>query len=55
MPRKPRVYSNIKVYHIVIRGIDKQDIFYDENGRFKFIDIIKDTKKDIIMKFIHIV
>ena len=45
MSRRPREYSNIKVYHIIIRGIDKQDIFYDEDDKVKFIDIIKDTKE----------
>ena len=45
MPRIARNYSKIKVYHITIRGIDKQNIFFDDNDRFKFMDIIKDTKE----------
>lgn len=45
MPRMAREYSEIKVYHITIRGIDKQDIFFDEDDRYKFMDIIKETKE----------
>lgn len=45
MPRIARDYSKIKVYHIIIRGIDKQDIFFDEDDKHKFIDIVKGTKE----------
>lgn len=45
MPRIARKYSEIKVYHITIRGIDKQNIFFDEHDRQKFMDIIKETKE----------
>ena len=44
MPRIARKYSEIKVYHIIIRGIDKQNIFIEECDKYKFIDIIKETK-----------
>lgn len=45
LPRIARRYSEIKVYHITIRGIDKQNIFFDEQDKNKFINIIKDTKE----------
>lgn len=45
MPRVARNYSEIKVYHITIRGIDKQNIFFDDDDRCKFMDIIKETKE----------
>ena len=45
MPRAKRVYSNIKVYHIVLRGIDKQDIFLDNEDRNKFIKELKQLKE----------
>lgn len=45
MPRVARNYSEIKVYHITIRGIDRQDIFFDDDDRYKFMDIIKETKE----------
>lgn len=44
MPRLPREYNEIKVYHIILRGIDKQDIFFDDKDRYKFLEIIKETK-----------
>lgn len=45
MPRIARDYNKLKVYHTIIRGIDKQDIFYSEKDRIKFIEIIKGTKE----------
>jgi len=45
LPRIARDYNKLKVYHTIIRGIDKQDIFYSEKDRIKFIEIIKDTKE----------
>ena len=45
MPRIARMYSELKVYHIIIRGIDKQDIFLDTYDKDKFLKIIGDTKE----------
>lgn len=45
MPRIARDYNKLKVYHTIIRGIDKQDIFYSEKDRVKFLEIIKNTKE----------
>lgn len=45
MPRIARDYSQINVYHIILRGIDKQNIFFEEEDKQKFINIIKDTKE----------
>ena len=45
MPRKPRDYSISDVYHIIFRGNDKQDIFYDDQDRYVFLDRIKETQK----------
>ena len=45
LPRIARTYSEVKVYHITIRGIDKQDIFLDEYDKHKFMSIIKETKE----------
>ena len=41
--RALRRYSNTGVYHIILRGIDKQDIFYDDQDRNVFKKIIKIT------------
>ena len=45
LPRIARTYSEVKVYHITIRGIDKQNIFLDEYDKNKFISILKETKE----------
>ena len=45
MPRSARQISNTKVYHIILRGNDKQDIFYDKQDYRKFIKEIKETKE----------
>ncbi len=45
MPRKSRQVSNTKVYHVILRGIDKQDIFVNEKDYYNFLQIIKETKE----------
>lgn len=45
MPRKARKISNTKVYHIILRGNDKQDIFFEEQDYKKFIKEIINTKE----------
>ena len=49
MPRPLRVFSNSKVYHIILKGIDSQTIFYDDQEIFlKQISITK-NEFDYIM------
>lgn len=45
MPRIARQFSKSDVYHIIIRGNDKQDIFYDDDDRFLFKDRLKESKE----------
>ena len=45
MPRKPREFSSTNIYHIILRGNDKSDIFYDTQDRYVFLNIIKETKE----------
>lgn len=45
IPRAPRKKSNTNVYHIIIRGINRQNIFLDEQDFKKFLKEIKRTKK----------
>lgn len=45
MPRQPRSKSHSKVYHCMLRGVNKQDIFFDKQDYLKFQDIIYKTKK----------
>jgi REP element-mobilizing transposase RayT len=45
MPRGARKKSNTGIYHVVLRGINKQRIFEDEQDYRKFLETIK-TNKD---------
>ncbi|MCI8411061.1 MAG: transposase [Clostridia bacterium] len=45
MPRSIRKISKTKVYHVILRGIDKQDIFVEEQDYNKFIKEIQKTKE----------
>ena len=39
MPRKPRTKSETNIYHVVIRGADRQQMFEDKNDYLKYLDI----------------
>ncbi len=45
MPRKPREKSETGIYHVILRGINKQRIFEDKQDYQKFIDVLKQTKE----------
>ncbi len=40
MARMARVRSDIGIYHIMLRGINKQNIFEDDEDRYKLLQII---------------
>lgn len=44
MPRKAREKSESGIYHIMLRGINQQQIFEDDEDKEKFIQILKDCK-----------
>jgi len=44
LSRISRQKSNSGIYHIIVRGINKQDIFYDKQDYSKFIKEISNTK-----------
>ena len=50
MPRQPREYSKSKIYHIMYKGIDGQDIFYDENDKLDFLEKLLENKKEFKFK-----
>ena len=51
MARNPRFLSNSKVYHIILKGIDSQDIFYDDNRiHIKKVLYNKSKKYGLIIK-----
>ena len=44
MPRKGRECSTTEMYHVIIRGNDRQDIFLDNQDRYVFLNRLKDAK-----------
>lgn len=44
MPRQARRKSESGIYHIMLRGINKQVIFEDEEDNFKFLETLKKYK-----------
>lgn len=45
MPRMARKISKSKVYHVILRGNAKQDIFFDTQDNKKFLKEIDETKE----------
>ena len=41
MPRQARTKGNNGIYHAMVRGINKRDIFLDDSDRIKFIDTLR--------------
>ena len=44
MPRKLREFSTTNIYHVILKGNDKSDTFYEDQDRYVFLDRIKETK-----------
>ena len=44
MPRQARKKSESGIYHVMLRGINRQQIFEDEEDFQKFISVLKDCK-----------
>lgn len=44
MPRKAREKSSTGIYHIMLRGANRQDIFYDDEDRVKYIQTLEGYK-----------
>ena len=45
MPRCARIKSQTQVYHIMLRGNNREKIFVDEEDKSRIIDILGDKKK----------
>lgn len=46
MARQPRQKSNSGIYHVVLRGINRQDIFHDANDYNRFVATLIGKKAD---------
>ena len=45
MPRKARVVSKTKIYHVILRGVNQQVIFEDEEDFQYFITVLEKCKE----------
>lgn len=45
MPRQSRALSSTGIYHVMMRGIDRQNIFRDNYDRLKFLQCLESSKK----------
>ncbi|OGD35768.1 hypothetical protein A2V94_05390 [Candidatus Atribacteria bacterium RBG_16_35_8] len=50
MPRYPRKYSKTGIYHIMLRGNERKDIFIDKQDKKKFIKTVIQKKADEAFK-----
>ncbi len=46
MTRQPRKLSNTGIYHIIIRGNERKNIFQDSDDKQRFLDGIESKKKE---------
>jgi REP element-mobilizing transposase RayT len=47
MPRQARIKSSTDIYHIMIRGINKEQIFKKETYKMKVLNILYDIKEEV--------
>ena len=52
MSKYIREFSNSKIYHIIIKGIDESTIFYDYEDRNVFLNKLIVTKKKFKYKIL---
>ena len=46
MPRGPRQRSETGVYHVMVRGINKSELFFDKQDKMKYMEILLNIKQD---------
>lgn len=47
MSRKPRILSNSGIYHIMLRGNEKKDIFLDHSEKHRFLEGLEVKQKEL--------
>lgn len=45
MPRKRRIESTTGIYHVMSRGVSKQNIFYEDSDCEKYLDVLMKLKE----------
>ena len=48
MPRAMRMLSSTGIYHIMLRGINQQNIFVEDEDNVRFIDTLASYQEDIV-------
>ncbi len=48
LPRQARRKSHSNIYHCMLRGVNKQDIFFEDKDYLEFQDIIRKNKKKFL-------
>ena len=44
MPRRSRILSKSGIYHVMLRGNERKEIFKDVKDRIRFIDTLYEKK-----------
>lgn len=45
MARKPRIHSPGAIYHVILRGNARQDVFSDDKDRYRFYEILQKSRE----------
>ena len=54
MPRAARIKSENGIYYVMLRGINRQTIFLDDEDCEKYLQCIGETKQLAVLFFMHI-
>ena len=46
MPRYARILNEKRVYHVILRGNNREKIFIDEEDEFRIVDTLTEKKKE---------
>jgi putative transposase len=47
LSRTKRLLSSTRIYYVMVRGINQQNIFVEDNDYLKYINTLKEYKKEI--------
>ncbi|MDQ0233157.1 REP-associated tyrosine transposase [Metabacillus malikii] len=50
MPRRARTKSVSGIYHVMLRGVNRQEIFHDDEDCYRFLDLLKMYKEKLDYK-----
>ena len=52
MPRRAREKSESGIYHIILRGANRQEIFHDDEDCLRFLETVERYKKQIDIRIL---